>query len=127
MQSNENDIWITVLVSAGTILTALGIGKIIPAIITWHQEKRNLKEDGKAATQKQVQELRDLISKLESKLDQKERFEIQTRATVNAMLPLMKELMKDHPDYVRLLTSLERNIMGNEMISAQGEKDKKYA
>jgi hypothetical protein len=36
------------------------------------------------------------------------------------MIPLMKEMMKDHPDFVALLVSLQTNIVGH-TNSAHGE------
>jgi flagellar biosynthesis/type III secretory pathway M-ring protein FliF/YscJ len=115
-----NDIITTALIYGGGILTALGVGKIIPGLIKWLEEKRQKKYDNQATTKKEFSELRRKVELLESNLDESRKFETQTRATLNAMIPLMKEMMKDHPDFVALLVSLQTNIIGH-TNSAHGE------
>lgn len=118
---NNNDIWIAVISAASGILTALGLGKVVPSLIKWWEEKQEEKRKDKAIRYEQITKLNERINVLEKELDKHRAFETQTRSTLNAMLPLMKEMMKDHPNYVMLLEQLENNIIGK-MVSADGKK-----
>lgn len=118
---SSNEIWLALIAGASGILGTLGVGKVIPAILKAWEEYRRKKSEQKEATKGEVQKLIDRIDKLERELDLYRRFETQTRSTLNSMLPLMKIMMKDHPDYVALLVKLENNIMGD-TFSAQGDK-----
>lgn len=118
----NNQLWIAVVSGAGGVITALGLGKVIPAILKAWEENRTKKAEQKEASVGQVRELIDRIDNLEKELDHYRRFETQTRSTINSMLPLMKIMMAEHPDYVRLLDQLEENIIGD-TFSAQGDKN----
>jgi flagellar biosynthesis/type III secretory pathway M-ring protein FliF/YscJ len=114
MATNDNDIWIAVITGAGTLAGVLGFNKIMPAIIERFKETREDKRKKQSATKGEYEELRTKIEELEIKLDKSERFEIQTRSTLKAMLPLMRVMMKDHPEFVALLKQLEDNILSNQ-------------
>lgn len=118
--NEHNNVWIALIAAAGGIATALGLNHVIPALVKWWHEKIDHNRQKKAATVGEFKRLNERINILESELDKRREFETQTRATLNAMLPLMKEMMREHPDYVRLLDQLERNIIGN-TTSSDGE------
>lgn len=118
---NTNEIWIALIAAASGILTALGFGKIIPALLEWWKEKQESRKQTKALRYEELMKLKERINVLEDELDKHRAFETQTRSTLNAMLPLMKEMMKDHPNYIQLLEQLEKNILNGNKISADGK------
>lgn len=109
---NTENIWIAFIAASAGLVTALGLGKIVPAIIDWWNKKTEYNRLKKMSSEDAIKALNDRINVLENELDKHRAFETQTRATLNAMLPLMKEMMKDHPNYVSLLNQLENNIIG---------------
>lgn len=109
---NSNEIWIALIAAASGILTALGFGKIIPAVLEWWKTRTEERRKKNASRYEEIVKLNERINVLEKELDKHRAFETQTRSTLNAMLPLMKEMMKDHPNYIQLLEQLENNIIG---------------
>jgi hypothetical protein len=113
--SSNDAIWIALIGAISGIGTMLGLNKLVPTIIKWIEEKRDDRRKRKLATRDEYLKLTKRIDDLELKLDRAERFETQTRSTINGMIPLMKEMMKEHPVYVDLLKKLEENIIGEDI------------
>lgn len=105
--------WNNLLIYGGGLATALGLGKIVPAIIDWWKIKTEDRRKAKASRYEEIMKMKESIQLLEQELDKHRAFEVQTRSTLNAMLPLMKEMMKDHPNFVLVLNQLELNIIGS--------------
>lgn len=107
------DFWNNLLIYGGGLITALGLNQVVPAIIDWWKIKTEDRRKAKASRYEEIMKMKESIKLLELELDQHRAFEVQTRSTLNAMLPLMKEMMRDHPNFVSVLNQLELNIIGS--------------
>jgi len=121
-ESNNNSaIWIALISSVGGIATAFGLNKIIPAMIEWFKTKNKQRRERRSIKYREIGKLNSRIDMLEKELERERTFSVQTRSTLKAMLPLMKEIMKDHPNYILLLEQLEANVFG-ETTSGDGQQ-----
>lgn len=123
--SPNNEIWIAFIAAATGIIGALGIKDIFPKLFLWWEEGRKEKRLSRSRNEEHIQNLYRRIEKLEDDLDNRRSFEIKAKTAFNSMIPLMKEMMKDHPHYVKLLEQLEENIFGGEITPADGHKKEK--
>lgn len=121
---SNNAIWIALIGAASGILGMLGVNEIVPALIKWNKEKREESRKNKAATKGEYEKLKDRIESLEKQLAHSKKFEYRTIAAFNGMVPLMKEMMKDHPSYIALLDQLEINIMGGDIANTTSSSGK---
>ena len=110
--NNNSQIWVALISSVGGIATAFGLNKIIPAIIEWFKAKNKQRRERRLIKYREIGKLNSRIDMLEKELERERTFAVQTRSTLKAMLPLMKEIMKDHPNYISLLEQLEKNVFG---------------
>lgn len=113
MKFVDNEVLNNLIIYGGGLITALGLNKIVPAIISYWEKRTEDARNRRKAEAETIDELKNRIDVLEEKLTKSQAFEVQTRSTLNAMIPLMKEMMRDHPHYVQLLERLEENIVGN--------------
>lgn len=113
----------TLIGAAGGIIAALGLGKVIPALINWWEEKRDERKKSKSIKYQEIKALTERIENLEKELDRHRVFETKTKTAFNSMIPLMKEMMKNHPDYIKLLEQLQENIFGGDLTSADGNTE----
>ena len=111
---NSNEIWIALIGAASGILTALGFGKIIPATIKawedWRENKRTLK----AEEARKLDELLERVKQLEDEIDEYRNFKVRTETAFITLLPVIKEIMKDHPAHVALFEQLRQTVFGNQ-------------
>ena len=119
--NNNSQIWITLITSMAAIATAFGLNKIVPAIIDWFKSKNKQRRERRIIKYREIGKLNSRIDMLEKELERERTFSVQTRSTLKAMLPLMKEIMKDHPNYILLLEQLEANVFG-ETTSSDGQQ-----
>ena len=110
--SNEN-IWIAIIGAASGILTVLGVGKIIPAIIDWIKEVRADKDKRYQETSSKLEELTARLERVEKELSVEKGINQRMQSTLRSMLPLMRTMMNDVPAHVALLDQLEANIFGD--------------
>lgn len=108
----DNSVLIAVIGSLAAILGAFGAKEVTLSIIGWWKEQREERKKTKALKYQEITDMKVRLERMEKELDKHRQFEVQTISTLNSMIPLMKEIMKDHPDYVKLLEQLERNIIG---------------
>ena len=109
----SNEIWISALTYGGGIITALGVGKIIPAIIERWKELRVSKDNRYKKVLESYQKLEGRLETVEEELAREKSINARMQATLNSMLPLMKIMMHDVPAHVDLLEQLERNVFGD--------------
>lgn len=110
------DFWNNLIIYGGGLITALGLNKVAPAILDWWKIRTEDRRKAKASRYEEIMKMKERIRALEDDIDKHRAFEVQTRSTLNAMLPLMKEMMKDHPNFVSILNQLELNIIGNSKL-----------
>lgn len=109
----DQSIWISILTYGGGIITALGVGKIIPAILERWKELRVSKDNRYKQVLADVERLKSRLETVEEELDHEKSINARMQATLNSMLPLMKIMMHDVPAHVDLLEQLERNVFGD--------------
>ncbi|WP_300440755.1 hypothetical protein [Christiangramia sp.] len=119
---NKQDIWITVITYAGGILTALGFGKIIPALIEWWKENRSATTKKIEALSERLERVEGELKVVEEELQKEKSINQNTQATIKSMIPLMKSMMKDVPAHVELLDQLYNNIFGH-LYSSDGKNE----
>ncbi len=111
-ETKNPQIWVALISSIGGIATAFGLNKIIPSVIEWFKTKNKQRRERRLIKYREIGKLNARIDTLEKELERERTFAVQTRSTLRAMLPLMKEIMKDHPNYISLLNQLENNVFG---------------
>ena len=121
---NSNEIWIALIGAASGILTALGFGKIIPSILKcweeWRENKRTLKKE----EAEKLQSLLDRVDQLENEISEYKNFKTRTDTAFRLMLPVISDVMRDHPNHIALFEQL-KNIIFNEVdsTSADGRRE----
>ena len=112
IENPNKELWVALIAGLSGILGALGIKEVIPAILRWWEEKRADSKTRRMMKHDEIRKLYARIEKLEQENDSHRNFKIKTQTAFNSMIPLMKEIMKEHPQYVHLLEQLESNIFG---------------
>ena len=128
IENQDNSIVIAIIGSAGTILLALGANKWGATFMEWVKEKNRLKSDKASYKSSQIQKLNNRIDELEKSVQEERNRILRTHTILNSMLPLMRIIMKDYPEHVYLLDSLQKEIFEYK-TSADGNtnnKNKKY-
>jgi len=124
MENQDNAIVLAIIGSAGTILLALGANKWGATFMDWVKEKNRLKSDRASYKHSQIQKLNNRIDELERSVQEERSRLLRTHTILNAMLPLMRIIMKDYPEHVYLLDSLQKEIFEYK-TSADGNTDNK--
>ena len=112
MDENNNSVVIAIISATSGILIALGAKEWVPSLVDWMKFKTTSRAKREIIRKKELEALNDRINTLERDLETERKLILQTQTTLRAMLPLMKEIMKDHPNYIALLEQLEKNIFG---------------
>jgi outer membrane murein-binding lipoprotein Lpp len=124
MENQDNAIVLAIIGSAGTILLALGANKWGSTFMEWVKEKNRLKSDRASYKHSQIQKLNNRIDELERSVQEERSRLLRTHTILNAMLPLMRIIMKDYPEHVYLLDSLQKEIF-EYRTSADGNPENK--
>jgi len=124
IENQDNSIVIAIIGSAGTILLALGANKWGATFMEWVKEKNRLKSDKASYKSSQIQKLNNRIDELEKSVQEERNRILRTHTILNSMLPLMRIIMKDYPEHVYLLDSLQKEIFEYK-TSADGNTNKK--
>jgi len=124
IENQDNSIVIAIIGSAGTILLALGANKWGSTFLEWVKEKNRIKSDKASFKNSQIQKLNNRIDELEKSVQEERNRILRTHTILNSMLPLMRIIMKDYPEHVYLLDSLQKEIFEYK-TSADGNTDNK--
>jgi len=106
----DNSIVLSIIGSAGTILLALGANKWGSTFLEWVKEKNKVAKEKATDKSSQVEKLNKRIDDLERDVAEERGRIVRTHTILNAMLPLMRIIMKDYPEHVYLLDSLQKEI-----------------
>ena len=120
MQEENNSLMIALVSAASGILIALGAKEWVPSLFDWLKFKTTSRANREKIRKEEIRILNERINDLEKNLEREKQISLQTQTTLRAMLPLMREIMKDHPNYITLLDTMENNIFGNK-TPADGE------
>jgi len=124
MENQDNAIVLAIIGSAGTILLALGANKWGSTFMEWVKEKNRIKTDKETYKHSQIQKLNNRIDELERSVQEERSRLLRTHTILNSMLPLMRIIMKDYPEHVSLLDSLQKEIF-EYRTSADGNPENK--
>ncbi len=106
----DNSIVLAIIGSAGTILLALGANKWGSTFLEWVKERNRVSKEKETDKSSQVEKLNKRIDDLERDVAEERGRIVRTHTILNAMLPLMRIIMKDYPEHVYLLNSLQDEI-----------------
>jgi len=110
MENQDNAIVLAIIGSAGTILLALGANKWGATLMEWIKEKNRVKSDKATYKLSQIVKLNNRIDELELLFQGERNRLLRTHTILNSMLPLMRIIMKEYPEHVYLLDSLQNEI-----------------
>ncbi len=110
LENQENSIILAIIGSAGTILLALGANKWGSTFLEWVKERNKVAKEKATEKSSQVEKLNKRIDDLERDVAEERSRIVRTHTILNAMLPLMRIIMKDYPEHVYLLDSLQKEI-----------------
>lgn len=120
--SNEN-IWIAFISAFGGIAMSLGLNKVIPSFLLWFEEWRESKRTLKKEEAQKLQNLLDRVEQLEGEVSKYRNFKTRTDTAFRLMLPVISDVMKDHPGHIALFEQLKNIIFEEiETTSADGHK-----
>lgn len=124
MENQDNAIVLAIIGSAGTILLALGANKWGSTFLEWVKERNRVSKEKETEKSSQVEKLNKRIDSLERNVAEERSRIARTHTILNSMLPLMRIIMKDYPEHVKLLDSLQNEIF-EYRTSADGNAEKK--
>lgn len=110
--NTNNELWIALISSIGGIVTALGLGKLVPYLIEQHKKNKELKEARYNETVSKIENLTQRLDDVEKELAKEKGVNQRTQSILRSMLPLMRSMMNDVPAHVALLDQLEQNVFG---------------
>ena len=107
---DSNEIWIALISAASGLIAALGLNKVVPSILKWWEDSRERKRTLKEEEKNQLNNLLKRVDDLEAQVDKYKAFETRTDTAFKLMLPVISDVMRDHPHHIELFKQLQSII-----------------
>ena len=112
--NEPNALWNDIIVYGAGLITALGLGKVIPAFLDWWKEWRDERRQLRGDEKKKLNDLLKRVEHLEGEVSKYRNFKTRTDTAFRLMLPVISGVMKDHPNHIALFEQL-KNIIFEEV------------
>jgi hypothetical protein len=109
-ESGNTAIWIAFIGSAAAILGALRADKWPGYIASWFRSRHTAKQLYYRKKEEEFKRLSQKVEDLEKELDRERALSIQIKTTLRIIVPIMRRMAKDDPDFIDLLDNLDRVI-----------------
>ena len=104
---DSNEIWIALISAAAGLIGALGLNKVVPSILKWWEESRERKRTLKEEEVQKLHDLLDRVEQLEDEVNKYKNFKTRTDTAFRLMLPVISDVMRDHPNHIALFERLQ--------------------